>query len=776
MRLVLLLHAFFLTFLAGVFTLSPHVVVAQPSMPALIQGLEDTGSVVARIYFAGRDDLNRLAGNLDIWEVYHKDGYLVASLRLDQYGDLLQRDYRIEIDEEKTGQYRLPTQSFPDQLHAIPGYPCYRSVEETYASMRSLGVLYPNLVSLLDIGDSWDKMTFGGTAGYDLHVMVLGNKSAPGPKPRLFLMAGVHAREYVTAETALRFAEHFLSNYDIDPDITWLLDFYELHVLPMANPDGRKQAEAGISWRKNTDNDDGCNNPSYWGTDLNRNYAFKWSCCGGSSGYPCDATYRGPSPASEPEVQAVQDYVVSIFPDQRGPGDMDPAPDETTGLLISLHSYGKLVLWPWGWTSSIPPNSSQLQTLGRKLAYFNSYVPHQAYNLYVTDGSTDDWAYGRLGIAAYTFEMGTTFFQGCTDFEKTIYPQNIDALVYAFKAARRPYQSPAGPESLNAIPSSSTVIAGTIITLTATANDMRYSIISGTEPIQNVASAQYTVDNPSWIEGTIAYPMTAVDGAFDGPIENILATINTSGWTLGRHTIFVESRDEDGNWGVPTALFVTIVDHLPNQTKVKVAPKRISFGTIKKDATSDPKKVTIFNAGPKDMEIMSAELVGSGQSDFMHTHDCAGQILPGSSCAITVAALPSEYGKREAELVIVSNDIKKPVKNICLIVKAGPPALSVRPGALSFGRIHVARYLTTTVTITNRGLSDLEIKDVSIEDRVEENFILTSTCRIIPKGFSCPVEVTFSPQTKGIKTGTLTILSNDPSLHKKEIRLTGQGI
>ncbi|MCK7513506.1 MAG: hypothetical protein MZV70_62120 [Desulfobacterales bacterium] len=48
---------------------------------------------------------------------------------------------------------------------------------------------------------------------------------------------------------------------------------------------------------------------------------------------------------------------------------------------------------------------------GRKLAYFNSYVPQQAYNLYATDGSTDDWVYGWLGIAAYTFEMGTAFFR-----------------------------------------------------------------------------------------------------------------------------------------------------------------------------------------------------------------------------------------------------------------------------------------------------------------------------------------------------------------------------
>ncbi len=124
------------------------------------------------------------------------------------------------------------------------------------------------------IRDSWDKVTSSGSAGYNLYLMILSNKSTAGPKPRFFLMAEVHAREYVTAETALRFAEHLLSGYGIDPDITWLLDYYEVHVLPMTNPDGRKQAETGILWRKNTDSDDGCSYSSYWGTDLNRNYAL----------------------------------------------------------------------------------------------------------------------------------------------------------------------------------------------------------------------------------------------------------------------------------------------------------------------------------------------------------------------------------------------------------------------------------------------------------------------------------------------------------------------
>ena len=57
------------------------------------------------------------------------------------------------------------------------------------------------------------------------------------------------------------------------------------------------------------------------GADLNRNFVYNWGCCGGSSSQPCDFTYRGPGPASEPETQAVQNYLLAQFPDQRGPGE-----------------------------------------------------------------------------------------------------------------------------------------------------------------------------------------------------------------------------------------------------------------------------------------------------------------------------------------------------------------------------------------------------------------------------------------------------------------------
>jgi hypothetical protein len=402
-------------------------------------------------------------------------------------------------------------------------------------------------------------------------------------------------------------------------------------------------------------------------------------------------------------------------------------------------------------------------------------VPQQAYNLYATDGSTDDWAYGRLGIAAYTFEMGTAFFQECSAFEKTIYPQNLSALMYALKAARRPYQDPAGPDSLNVALSSDTVIAGTTITLTATANDTRYSMAGGVEPAQNIASAQYTINSPPWVEGAVAYPMAAADGSFDNAVEDIVATVDTTGWTPDRYTIFVESQDEDGNRGVPTALFVDVVDHLPHLTKVRIKPRQISFGKIKKGTISDPEKVTIINAGKKDMEITSIEMMGSDRSDFSHTHNCLGQLLPGSSCSIAVAVHPSEFGKRNAALVVSSNDAKKPIKNILLRANAKPPVLSSGPNTISFGVLPVTQSLTKTITLTNRGLSDLEIHDISIEGDLEGNFDYVNACGVITQGTSCGIEVAFSAQTIGKKTGALAIIANDPVRQKKTIRLIGQG-
>ena len=153
---------------------------------------------------------------------------------------------------------------------------------------------FPNLASWIDVGDSWEKTTTGGSAGYDMQVLRLTNADVPGTppagftgKPRLFVTSAIHAREYTTAELMTRFAEYLVTNHGVDADATWLLDEHEIHLMLQTNPDGRKQAETGLSWRKNTNENYCCPTSTSRGADLNRNFEFQWGCCGGSSGDRC---------------------------------------------------------------------------------------------------------------------------------------------------------------------------------------------------------------------------------------------------------------------------------------------------------------------------------------------------------------------------------------------------------------------------------------------------------------------------------------------------------
>ncbi len=531
------------------------------ALAASAQGPDDRAQV-ARVYFESKAQLNDLAARLDIWEVNNKEGYFVARLSPRALHELQAMGLRVEVEPELTQQLYLGLQLSPGQTSGIPGYACYRTVEETYSDLAALAAAHPDLATWTDEGDSWEKATPGGADGYDINALVLTNHNTSGPKPKFFVIAAIHAREYTTAELATRFAEKLVNDYGADPDITWLLDNYEFHLMPQVNPDGRKHAEAGEMWRKNTDNDDGCTFDKvewgyYSGTDLNRNSSFKWNM-GGSSNDACDETYHGPSAASEPEVQAIQTYAQSIFPDQRGPNDDDAAPDDAEGVFITLHSYSELVLFPWGWTDTQPaPNRTALQTLGRKFGYFNQYEVCSDC-LYNASGTTDDFVYGDLGVASYTFELGTAFFQDCDFFENNIIPKNMPALIYAFKSARRPYQNPAGPDALNVAVSAATVDAGTAVTLTAMLDDSRYySGGHGDEPVQAIQAARYAIDAPSW-KGGVTHAMNAADGTFDASSEGVTASIDTTGLSDGRHIIFVEGQDADGNWGVPTAVFLDV--------------------------------------------------------------------------------------------------------------------------------------------------------------------------------------------------------------------------
>ncbi len=513
----------------------------------------DPGAGAVYRLTASTSELDELRDQVDVWAYYPLTSEAIVFLTPDQKRQLERSGSIPVLDAERTAEHLTPRTAADRLGSGIPGFSCYRTVEETYADLSAAATAHPDLASWLDIGDSWQKTV--GQGGYDHQILVLTNKNLTGPKPVFLLIAAMHAREYSTAELAARYALHLLNGYGTDPEATWILDHREVHIVAQQNPDGRKQAETGISWRKNTNNDF-CSNSNNRGIDLNRNSTFFWGG-GASSGSECSEIYRGPSAASEPETQTIEDYMAQVFLDQKG--DMnDPAPDTAQGVFISVHSFGELVLFPWEGTNNDSPNHAGLQTLGRKFGFFNDYSVCQDC-LGTASGTTVDVAYGEYGVAAYTFEIGNSFFEGCTNFESTIYPDNLEALVYAAKVADRPYQKPSGPEALNLQLPVAIARAGQAVTLQATLDDTRFDSNGfGNEAVQNIVSARAGFDLAA-LESGGGTALSAVDGAFDETQEDVTGSIDTSGLSEGRHVLFVVGTDASGQQGPPGAIFVDVV-------------------------------------------------------------------------------------------------------------------------------------------------------------------------------------------------------------------------
>jgi hypothetical protein len=280
---------------------------------------------------------------------------------------------------------------------------------------------------------------------------------------------------------------------------------------------------------------------------LNRNFDFHW----GTDGIQWDPraqTYPGPAAASEPETQALQQLLGSIFPDRRGPQDSDAAPEATTGICVSLHQSGELVLWPWWDTTSAAPNATGLEAIGRKFASYNGYVAGPgATALYYASGTVDDWVYGTLGVPSYTIEMGQEFMPAYGTVDEVLWPENFRALLYAAKIARTPYATALGPDAAAV----TIARAGGSFTVTAT---MAGNAGGG----EAVAVAEYYVDTPPWRSGAMPRPLAAVDGSFDGQVELVTASLSSNGLGPGRHVVYVRGQDAAGDWGPFSAGLVTI--------------------------------------------------------------------------------------------------------------------------------------------------------------------------------------------------------------------------
>lgn len=529
---------------------------------------------VWRLYLRQPQDTAFLTSGM--WDVLEARGpdYLQVMGSADVADQLRALGFRVTLHHEVT------------QRGSLAYFDGYRTVAEHYQHMDDIVALHPSLAVTVTYGASWER-TQSASAGHDLRAICI-THLRPGDcalnphtdKPRFFLMAAIHARELSTSELAWRWMDYLVNNNAHDADIWALLEHNEMWIVPVANPDGRVAVESGgnapLYQRKNTNTSNGVCGPlgasNQPGIDLNRNASFKWGESG-SSTEPCYMTYHGPYLASEPEQAALESLMSALFHDQRGPLDTDAAPITTTGAMISLHSYSDLVLLPLGWTqcygypcnaSLRAPNDTELRGLAFHMSYHNGYFTGQASEaLYPASGTTDDWAYGVLGIPGFTFEVGPNDSSACGDFmpeyacqDSLFWRLNRGAFLYLAKVARQPYALALGP----VVDTSSSVLVAPIsgtLHFTATIAADRCGNSGYDRPaVNNIQAASFSINTPPWISTSISISMTATDGTFDSPVEVVSGALPQL--PPGMYTIYIHGQDAAGNWGPTTAQWILV--------------------------------------------------------------------------------------------------------------------------------------------------------------------------------------------------------------------------
>ena len=214
--------------------------------------------------------------------------------------------------------------------------------------------------------------------------------------------------------------------------------------------------------------------------------------------------------------------------------------------------------------------------------------------------------------------------------------------------------------------------------------------------------------------------------------------------------------------------------------KISATPASVNLGLVALGASSStPGVITVWNKGTSALGITSVITTGTDADEFGQTNNC-GTVQPGLSCQVNITFTPNlPYAKKTATLAIASNDPKKLLLNVKLSGQVPPPAISATPASLNFGKLPSSTTNSSkTVTVTNKGLSDLVIDAIDISGTNPDDFTATSDCGTlpvaIPKGSSCPIDVVFAPQVPDVaRSAILAISSNDPKKSPVSLKLAG---
>lgn len=296
-----------------------------------------------------------------------------------------------------------PTYDTPTnfELGSMGGFFTY---DEMLGHLDNMATLFPNLITVKEaLPETPEGISVTHENRPIYMVKISDNPNDDEDEKEMVYTAIHHAREPGSMSQLIFYMYYLLENYQNDPQVQAIVNNTELYFIPCINPDGYIYNETtnpngGGFWRKNRRN----NGDGTFGVDLNRNYAYEWGFDDTGSSPDTDSdTYRGPSPASEPETQLVTNFISQ----------------HNFEITLNYHSYGGLLIYPWGYSDSPTPDSPTFVSYGKHMTQHNNYTTGTGTETvgYTVNGDSDDWGYGeqeeKNKIITMTPEVGDAFWQ-----------------------------------------------------------------------------------------------------------------------------------------------------------------------------------------------------------------------------------------------------------------------------------------------------------------------------------------------------------------------------
>lgn len=229
----------------------------------------------------------------------------------------------------------------------------YQPLSVLYPYLRQLASMFPDRTKLFTVGNSHE--------GRDIPAVQIGihdEQSTPGePRQTILIIAGAHAREWISTSTAVYLLRSLLHNPDpVHGLVEKLLVHYDFVFVPVLNPDGYEYTwTTDRLWRKNRQD---TSLPFCRGIDLDRSFPLGWD---GDSQVenPCSESYAGEHALQATEAQRLAEWARNET--QSGA--------RAFSSFIDLHSYSQEILYPYSYTCDrLPHNLEDLEEIAIGLA------------------------------------------------------------------------------------------------------------------------------------------------------------------------------------------------------------------------------------------------------------------------------------------------------------------------------------------------------------------------------------------------------------------------